>query len=210
MSDRYIPLGTLKRLPRSFFPVRQDAVRAWDRVNWTLSYPWYLAACYGAKKKHGGRKQPVRPIEIIAKDFLVAVTILGYIKTIRMPWDSVEVGLAGGEETVNFGPRNESGSSLYQVDTLASVSPRGEVRFCSLSNTFPSLCVDREGTILWIFVQRKTARTVLLTARQSMPTKMTNIGMIAIWHSHMRASEMPVSTPFKETNWDLRQTFFGS
>lgn len=44
-----------------------------------------------------------------------------------MPWDSVEVGLAGGEETVNFGPRNESGSSLYQVDTLASVSPRGEV-----------------------------------------------------------------------------------
>ena len=46
----------------------------------------------------------------------------------NMPWDSVEVGLAGGEETVNFGPRNESGSSLYQVDTLASVSPRGEVK----------------------------------------------------------------------------------
>ena len=44
-----------------------------------------------------------------------------------MPWDSVEVGLAGGEETVNFGPRIESGSSLYQVDTLASVSPRGDV-----------------------------------------------------------------------------------
>ena len=40
-----------------------------------------------------------------------------------MPWDSVEVGLAGGEETANFGPRKESGSSLYQVDTLASVSP---------------------------------------------------------------------------------------
>ena len=96
-----------------------------------------------------------------------------------MPWDSVEVGLAGGEETVNFGPRNESGSSLYQVDTLASVSPRGEVRFYSLSNTYPSLCVDREGMIFWIFVQRKTARSVLLTARQSMPIKMTNIkGMI--------------------------------
>ena len=44
-----------------------------------------------------------------------------------MPWGSVEVGLAGGEETVNFGPRNETGSSLYQVDTLASVSARGEV-----------------------------------------------------------------------------------
>ena len=32
-----------------------------------------------------------------------------------MPWDSVEVGLAGGEETANFGPRKEIGSSLYQV-----------------------------------------------------------------------------------------------
>ena len=48
-------------------------------------------------------------------------------KIAKMPWDSVEVGLAGGEETVNFGPRNETGSSLYQVDTLASVSARGEV-----------------------------------------------------------------------------------
>ena len=70
-----------------------------------------------------------------------------------MPWDSVEVGLAGGEETVNFGPRNESGSSLYQVDTLASVSPRGEVSFYSLSSSFPSVCFDREGMIyvsLWI------------------------------------------------------------
>ena len=53
-----------------------------------------------------------------------------------MPWDSVEVGLAGGEETVNFGPRNESGSSLYQVDTLASVSPRGEVSFYGLATFF--------------------------------------------------------------------------
>ena len=44
-----------------------------------------------------------------------------------MPWGSVEVGLAGGEETVNFGPRNETSSSLYQVDTLASVSAREEV-----------------------------------------------------------------------------------
>ncbi|XP_048586472.1 kinetochore-associated protein 1 isoform X2 [Nematostella vectensis] len=44
-----------------------------------------------------------------------------------MSWDSVEVGLAGGEETVNFGPRNETGSPLYQVDTLASISPRGTV-----------------------------------------------------------------------------------
>lgn len=64
-----------------------------------------------------------------------------------MPWDSVEVGLAGGEETVNFGPRNESGSSLYQVDTLASVSPRGEVslRFTidrAQSSLLISLCTS--------------------------------------------------------------------
>ena len=38
-----------------------------------------------------------------------------------MPWDSVEVGLAGGEETVNFGPRNESGSTLYQVEVEVEV-----------------------------------------------------------------------------------------
>lgn len=45
----------------------------------------------------------------------------------KMTWDSVEIGLAGGEETVTFGPRNETGSSLYQVDTLACVSPSEKV-----------------------------------------------------------------------------------
>ena len=44
-------------------------------------------------------------------------------------WDTVEIGLAGGEETAVFGPRNETGSSLYQVDTLASVSPSGKVPY---------------------------------------------------------------------------------
>ena len=53
-----------------------------------------------------------------------------HFKTRKMSWDAVEVGLAGGEETVNFGPRNESGSTLYQVDTLASVSPSGTVSYC--------------------------------------------------------------------------------
>ena len=46
-----------------------------------------------------------------------------------MSWDCVEVGLAGGEETVSFGPRHETGSSLYQVDTLANISPREKVRY---------------------------------------------------------------------------------
>lgn len=84
------------------------------------SLPTTTCGLLWREKKHGGRKQPFR---------LTAHYILGYIKNRNMPWDSVEVGLAGGEETVNFGPRNESGSSLYQVDTLASVSPRGEVSF---------------------------------------------------------------------------------
>ncbi|XP_022097333.1 kinetochore-associated protein 1-like [Acanthaster planci] len=43
-----------------------------------------------------------------------------------MSWDDVEAGI-GGDETANFGPRQESGSSLFQVDTLATISPRGEV-----------------------------------------------------------------------------------
>ncbi|XP_071799216.1 kinetochore-associated protein 1-like [Asterias amurensis] len=43
-----------------------------------------------------------------------------------MSWDDVEADI-GGEETANFGPRQESGTSLFQVDTLATISPRGEV-----------------------------------------------------------------------------------
>lgn len=40
---------------------------------------------------------------------------------------NIDVGFGGGEETQLFGPRNEKGSSLYQVDTLACVSPKGDV-----------------------------------------------------------------------------------
>ena len=66
-----------------------------------------------------------------------------------MPWDSVEVGLAGGEETANFGPRKESGSSLYQVDTLASVSPgsgvvSSVVSYCCKFRVFCMRCLKIE------------------------------------------------------------------
>ena len=44
-----------------------------------------------------------------------------------MSWDAVETGLAGSEETARFGPRVESGSALYQVDTLACLAPRNQV-----------------------------------------------------------------------------------
>ena len=33
----------------------------------------------------------------------------------------------GGDETTNFGPRLESGTALYQIDTLATVSNEDQV-----------------------------------------------------------------------------------
>lgn len=41
-----------------------------------------------------------------------------------MGWANIEVscGFGGGEETKRFGPRQESGSSLYQIDTVACVN----------------------------------------------------------------------------------------
>ena len=47
-----------------------------------------------------------------------------------MGWNNVEVscGFGGGEETTRFGPRQEIGSSLYQVDTVACVSNKDNVR----------------------------------------------------------------------------------
>ena len=47
-----------------------------------------------------------------------------------MSWEEVEVscGFGGGEETKRFGPRHETGSSLYQVDTVACVANKLSVR----------------------------------------------------------------------------------
>lgn len=36
-------------------------------------------------------------------------------------WDIIETAF-GGDETANFGPRKETGSALYQIDTIATVS----------------------------------------------------------------------------------------
>ncbi|XP_014665212.1 PREDICTED: kinetochore-associated protein 1-like [Priapulus caudatus] len=41
-------------------------------------------------------------------------------------WDNVLTEFSG-EETVNFGARDERGSALYQVDTMATISARGNV-----------------------------------------------------------------------------------
>jgi len=40
-------------------------------------------------------------------------------------WDTVDVGF--GDETANFGPRLESGSPLYQIETKATISHTGKV-----------------------------------------------------------------------------------
>ena len=44
-------------------------------------------------------------------------------------WEDFQVscGFNDGDETRRFGPRDEVGSSLYQVDTVASISNKGEV-----------------------------------------------------------------------------------
>ena len=39
----------------------------------------------------------------------------------KTSWDNVEVDI-GGDETGNFGPRVETGSALYQVETHATIS----------------------------------------------------------------------------------------
>lgn len=41
-------------------------------------------------------------------------------------WDVVETDF-GSDETGNFGPRQESGTALYQIDTVATISPRQKV-----------------------------------------------------------------------------------
>ena len=48
-----------------------------------------------------------------------------------MYWEEVEVscGFGGGEETTRFGARQETGSSLYQVDTVACVKNKATVRW---------------------------------------------------------------------------------
>lgn len=49
-------------------------------------------------------------------------------------WDNIVTGW-NGDETVHFGARQETGSALYQVDTMATISARGEVSFINVINT---------------------------------------------------------------------------
>ena len=70
----------------------------------------------------------------------------------EMGWQNLDIdaGLGGGEETQRFGPRNEKGSSLYQVDTLACISPKGdeEVIYYFIS------------VYIWLFCRFSLSRTL--------------------------------------------------
>lgn len=61
-----------------------------------------------------------------------------------MSWRDFEVscGFGGGEETTRFGPRNESGSSLYQVDTVACVSSKNQVCVFLFKVSIIQICLN--------------------------------------------------------------------
>ncbi|XP_033110823.1 kinetochore-associated protein 1-like [Anneissia japonica] len=66
-----------------------------------------------------------------------------------MSWDDVEIDF-GGDETANFGPRQESGSALYQVDTLATIGSRGEIvknPHLFASSSQEGFCVAADGQL---------------------------------------------------------------
>lgn len=50
---------------------------------------------------------------------------LGVVK-MTATWDEVNSDF-GGNETINFGPRLELGTALYQLETHATISPRGTI-----------------------------------------------------------------------------------
>ena len=59
----------------------------------------------------------------------IRVYLLFHFRSSAMGWQSLDIdaGFGGGEETTRFGPRKETGSTLYQVDTLATISANEEV-----------------------------------------------------------------------------------
>lgn len=63
-----------------------------------------------------------------------------------MPWDVIVTDF-GGEETINFGPRKESGSALYQIETLATISSRDKDQY------IPCTTVSVLGELACIAVQ---------------------------------------------------------
>lgn len=77
-----------------------------------------------------------------------------------MPWDIVSSDF-GGEETVNFGPREESGSALYQIDTLATISSQDKETsvphiVSSVIGELACLSVDRHVSVFTDFQHTTT------------------------------------------------------
>jgi len=73
-------------------------------------------------------------------------------------WDDVDVDF-GDDETVNFGPRIESGSSLYLLNTDATISARGGTPLDSPPTV--SACVGGEAVFVAANQQVNTIRNEL-------------------------------------------------
>ena len=58
-------------------------------------------------------------------------------------WDILDTDF-GGDETANFGPRKETGTALYQIDTIATVSCQDQV--LPVIFLIKNICCDLEGT----------------------------------------------------------------
>ena len=58
-----------------------------------------------------------------------------------------QVALNGGDETVSFGPRMETGSALFHIETLATVGPSAQVRHPT--HTKETHTDKRETRLFW-------------------------------------------------------------
>jgi hypothetical protein len=71
----------------------------------------------------------MKKIILIGADCTVSFPFTSVTMAITSPrWDQIQVDF-GNDETGNFGPREETGSALYQVNTVCTISPGGEVSF---------------------------------------------------------------------------------
>lgn len=89
----------------------------------------------------------------------------------KMPWDVVNSDF-GGEETVNFGPREESGSALYQIDTLATITSQEKVWALALGykyNRSPTFYIVYNSDFIPIIGDRNSPHCELGGWRISVP-----------------------------------------
>ena len=62
----------------------------------------------------------------IKRKFALFFQLIHFLYISMASWDQVVTEFSG-DETTNFGPRQETGSALYQVDTIATISVDNQV-----------------------------------------------------------------------------------